>query len=48
MFCSYDGKYYIIGVVLWGSEDCKQKGYLSVFICVMLYFNWINKYVLCG
>lgn len=45
MSCSYDGKYYITGVVSWGSEDCKQKGYPSVFTRVTSYLNWINKHV---
>ena len=45
MSCSYDGKYYITGVVSWGSEDCQQKGYPSVFTRVTSYLNWINKHV---
>ncbi|XP_062610923.1 transmembrane protease serine 9-like [Saccostrea cucullata] len=45
MSCKYDGKYYITGVVSWGSEDCKQKGYPSVFTRVTSYLDWINKHV---
>lgn len=40
--CELDGRWYLGGVVSWGTEDCAVSGYPSVFTRLAPYMSWIH------
>lgn len=45
MSCKYNGHFYLVGVVSWGSDECNRKGYPSVLTRVTSYYDWIRKVI---
>lgn len=45
MSCKHNGRYYLTGIVSWGTEGCDKKGYPSVFTRVTSYVDWIKQQI---
>ncbi|XP_060080625.1 neurotrypsin-like [Ylistrum balloti] len=45
MSCKYKGRFYVVGVVSWGSDDCNRKGYPSVLTRMTSYHDWIREII---
>ncbi|OWF54584.1 serine proteinase stubble-like [Mizuhopecten yessoensis] len=45
MSCKYEGNFYLVGVVSWGSDECNRKGYPSVLTRVTSYHDWIREII---
>ncbi|XP_052086018.1 plasma kallikrein-like [Mytilus californianus] len=43
MSCKRNGRYYLTGIVSWGTEGCDKQGYPSVFTRVTSYVDWIKQ-----
>ncbi|XP_025107699.1 chymotrypsin-like protease CTRL-1 [Pomacea canaliculata] len=41
--CWLDGRWYLGGVVSWGTEDCNITGYPSVFTRMAPFMNWVYR-----
>ncbi|XP_071082392.1 elastase-1-like isoform X2 [Haliotis cracherodii] len=41
--CRYHGKFYLTGVVSWGTQNCDVSGYPSVFTRINAYHDWIQN-----
>ncbi|KAL3853534.1 hypothetical protein ACJMK2_017069, partial [Sinanodonta woodiana] len=41
--CRFNGRFYLVGIVSWGREDCQHIGYPSVFTRMSSYIDWINR-----
>ncbi|KAK6177429.1 hypothetical protein SNE40_015533 [Patella caerulea] len=40
--CRMDGKFFMVGVVSWGAENCNMNGHPSVFARVLSHMDWIE------
>ncbi|KAJ8301167.1 hypothetical protein KUTeg_020154 [Tegillarca granosa] len=41
--CQYKGRFYLVGIVSWGTEECNRQGYPSVFTRVTSFQDWIER-----